>query len=192
MRALIFAMAWIGMSAVQTTANADQPQSEREQTAASELAEVKQALQFLSVKVETLQRELDGPTANHQQAGEQRIYPVTYHVGDLVRAERGDFAVAWNPAPLIRYITTHIAPQQWEGARVTPVAANQTLVVAQTAEVHQELHQWLTRLREAKAVLTEVAGVIDEAPQPSDATREPVAGVGQVTLDGTAPDSNYR
>jgi len=171
MRALIFGMAWIGMVAVQTTANADQPQSEREQTAASELAEVKQALQFLSVQVETLQRELDGPTANHQQAGEQRIYPVTYRVGDLVRVERGDFVVAWNPEPLIRYITTHIAPQQWEDARVTPVAANQTLMVFQTAEVHQELHQWLTRLREAKAVLTEVAGVVDEAPQPSDATR---------------------
>ena len=165
MRALIFGMAWIGMVAVQTTANAERPQSEREQTAAGELAEVKQALQILSVKVEALQRELDGPTVQHQQAGEQRVYPVTYRVGDLVPEWRGDFAVAWVPKPLVQYITANIAPQQWEETDGTGTIrvhhADRSLVIAQTAAVHQELNQWFKQLREAKAVLDKVAGFVE-------------------------------
>ncbi len=162
MRVLILGIAWIGMFAGQHTVEADQPQETREQAVVGELAEVKQALQALSLKVDALQRELNRPAANHHQADAQRIYAITYRVGDLVPEVRGDFAVAWDPKHLVRYITKHIAPQQWKEAggagTVRVYNENRSLVIAQTAEVHQELNLWLKQLRETKVVLDEVAG----------------------------------
>lgn len=67
----------------------------------------------------------------------------------------------WSP-PLVRYITAHIAPQQWEenggAGKIRIDYANRSLVITQTAAVHQELHQWFEQLREAKAALIEIAG----------------------------------
>ncbi len=156
------------MFAGQHTASAEQPPSGREQTIANELAEVKQTLQALSLHVDTLQRELNGAVTSSQQADQQQLFDAAYNVSDLVPEWRGDFAVAWNPKPLVRYITKHIAPQQWEEAGgegiIRVYDADRSLVITQTAEVHQELQQWFQRLRETKAVLAEVAGFITPPP----------------------------
>lgn len=166
MRALVFAVAWVGVLALVPRAGAEQS-SEREQAVTSQLAEVKESLQALSLKVDALQRELS-TAANPQQAGEQRMFVTSYRVADLVPELRGDFAVSWNPDRLVRYITTSIAPEQWDvtgrAGSIGIYHANRSLVITQTGEVHDEIRQLLSRLRETKLILDEIAGF--PKPQP--------------------------
>lgn len=167
MRALILGVAWAGMLVAAPPAGAEQPPSAREQAVVSELAEVKESLQALSLKVDALQREL-GAAANPQPAGARRMFAMTYRVADLVPELQGDFAVSWNPDRLVRHITTHIAPQQWDvtgrAGRIAVYHADRSLVITQTAEVHSEIGQLLSRLRETKLILDEITGISRSQP----------------------------
>ncbi len=127
-----------------------------DETAVSkELTEIKQVLEKLSAQVRSLERKLDPRVAK------------TYRVTDLVTPASGvtksETGVSGSPfanfRPLVRYITTHIAPQQWEGAggqgTIRVYEQNLSIVVSQSEEVHAEIAQSLERIREAKAVLAD-------------------------------------
>ena len=116
-----------------------------------EIAEVKQTLEKLSAQLRSLERELDPRIAK------------TYRVTDLVTPEDGSRRAPRSPFadfdPLVRYITNHIAPQQWKGAggqgTIDVYEQNLSIVVRQSEEVHAELAQWLEKIRAAKAVIKE-------------------------------------
>lgn len=140
-------------------AGAVEPVKQDEHSLARELKETRQLVEKLSAHVKKLEQQLEAKQPRAKSAAKPVKGPamrtVAYKVGDLV-AVQGDFAVAYDLDHLTDYITTRVAPDQWERAggpcKIAPYAENQSLVISATPELHEKVSDRLARLREAKKI----------------------------------------
>lgn len=167
MRLTAICIGWMIAFGTLQSAGAVEPTKQDEQTLAQELKETKQLVEKLSAQIEKLEQQLEKtqPTEKAQPVEKPVLVTNAYKVADLAAMrELGADAVA-NMDYLIDYITTNIAPDQWQKAggpaTIAPYRANLSLVISAPREVHQKINEQLAKLREARKI-REAMKVLDD------------------------------
>lgn len=121
--------------------------------ATEDIARLKSMVDELSLRVSNLERGIV-PQAVVARPSQSNTVVKSYRVADLIPLAPGGYREL---NQLQRYITAHLSPEQWEDAggpgKIRRYEQNLSLVVEQTEEVHVEIAQWLSRLRDAQEVI---------------------------------------
>lgn len=148
----------IAFGALQGTA-AVEPTQQEERALAQELKQKRQLLEKLSAHIKKLEQQLE----KMQPGKGPAMRVVAYKVADVVAAPESGKGDDINFDPLILFITKHVAPEHWKSmggpGTVAVHRANSALVISASTEVHEQVSDQLTAIREAKKLLDELGGV---------------------------------
>ncbi len=176
MRRLLSCAALIVVLGALQSVRAEEAVEQGGQASSEELAQLKQIVGKLTLRIENLERRLETKAVAERAPDDVRVTR-SYRVVDLVPLVPGGYLELDH---LERYITTHIAPKQWESAggqgTIRPYVQNLSLVIMQTEEVHAEISQWLSQLRAAKALLHDYDKTKPAPEPPVDSTSSKFTG----------------